>query len=163
MSSTHQLIDQRSIELHRAVAEKIRANPALLEIARLNARRSVTVADRGSSPACADWQDILDSLSKTSSRSSFALRRRRRACDNQPPSREFFPTMNDGPSCALFPPMNRRQLEHVIRAAVAVIDRRAIYVFGSQAVLGQFPDAPPVLLVSDEADIVPVGAPTLLM
>jgi hypothetical protein len=35
----HQRIDQRSLALHRAIAEKLRANPALIEIARDNLDR----------------------------------------------------------------------------------------------------------------------------
>jgi hypothetical protein len=51
--------------------------------------------------------------------------------------------------------MTRAQLEHIIRAAAAVSDDREIVVIGSQAVLGQFPDAPPEMLVSMEADVFP--------
>lgn len=55
--------------------------------------------------------------------------------------------------------MNRRQLEHVIRAAAATADVRDIVVIGSQAILGAFPDAPPELLESMEADVFPLDAP----
>lgn len=51
--------------------------------------------------------------------------------------------------------MNRRQLEHLIRAAGDIADDDEIIVVGSQAILGQFPDAPEDLLVSDEADLYP--------
>jgi hypothetical protein len=51
--------------------------------------------------------------------------------------------------------MTRAQLEHIIRAAAAVSDDDEIVVIGSQAVLGQFPDAPPEMLVSVEADVFP--------
>jgi hypothetical protein len=51
--------------------------------------------------------------------------------------------------------MTRAQLEHVIRAAATIADDDEIVVLGSQAVLGQFPDAPAELLVSDEADVYP--------
>jgi hypothetical protein len=49
--------------------------------------------------------------------------------------------------------MNRQQLEHVLRAAAAISGVERWVVRGSQAVLGQFPDAPPELLVSDEVDM----------
>ena len=49
--------------------------------------------------------------------------------------------------------MNRAALEHILRAAAAVADEQEIVVIGSQAVLGQFPDAPAALLVSIEADV----------
>jgi hypothetical protein len=51
--------------------------------------------------------------------------------------------------------MTRAQLEHVIRAAGAIADSQDVVVIGSQAVLGQFPDAPRELLVSNEADVFP--------
>jgi hypothetical protein len=49
--------------------------------------------------------------------------------------------------------MQRSQLEHVIRAAAGITGATEIVVIGSQAVLGQFPDAPADLLVSIEADV----------
>ncbi len=49
--------------------------------------------------------------------------------------------------------MQRPQLEHVIRAAAGITGATEIVVIGSQAVLGQFPDAPADLLVSIEADV----------
>jgi hypothetical protein len=55
--------------------------------------------------------------------------------------------------------MNRSQLEHVLRAAAAITDEPEIVVVGSQAVLGQFPQAPAELLVSIEADVFPRFAP----
>jgi hypothetical protein len=55
--------------------------------------------------------------------------------------------------------MTRAQLEHVIRAAAAVSDDHEIVVIGSQAVLGQFPDAPSEMLVSMEAEVFPRHRP----
>lgn len=49
--------------------------------------------------------------------------------------------------------MKRHQLEHVIRAAGAVTDSREVIVIGSQAILAAIPDAPALLLVSEEADL----------
>jgi hypothetical protein len=49
--------------------------------------------------------------------------------------------------------MQRAQLEHIIRAAAGITGAAEIVVIGSQAVLGQFPDAPADLLVSIEADV----------
>ena len=51
--------------------------------------------------------------------------------------------------------MTRAQLEHLIRAAATIADDDEIIVIGSQAVLGQFPQAPPTLLVSIGADLYP--------
>jgi len=55
--------------------------------------------------------------------------------------------------------MTRSELEHLIRAAGAIADDREIVVIGSQSVLGQFPDAPAVLLTSMEADVYPRNRP----
>jgi dihydrofolate reductase len=51
--------------------------------------------------------------------------------------------------------MKRSQLEHIIRAAATVADDDELIIIGSQAVLGQFPDAPDELCVSNEADVFP--------
>jgi hypothetical protein len=51
--------------------------------------------------------------------------------------------------------MTRTQLEHIIRAAGTIADDDDVVVIGSQAILGEFPDAPGELLVSDEADVFP--------
>jgi hypothetical protein len=51
--------------------------------------------------------------------------------------------------------MTRAELEHIIRAAGTIADVNDIVVIGSQAVLGQFPNAPAELLVSSEADVYP--------
>ncbi|MHB8876035.1 MAG: DUF6036 family nucleotidyltransferase [Myxococcaceae bacterium] len=55
--------------------------------------------------------------------------------------------------------MTRAQLEHVIRAAADIADDDEVVVIGSQAILGQFPDAPPELLRSVEADVFPKNHP----
>ena len=51
--------------------------------------------------------------------------------------------------------MTRLELEHILRAAATIADDDEIIVIGSQAILGQFPHAPPELLVSNEADVYP--------
>lgn len=55
--------------------------------------------------------------------------------------------------------MKRFELEHLIRAAGRIARDREIVVIGSQAVLGQFPDAPAALLASMEADVYPRNHP----
>jgi len=55
--------------------------------------------------------------------------------------------------------MRRAELEHVIRAAADISDDTEIVIIGSQAVLGQFPDAPAELRVSMEADVFPKNHP----
>lgn len=56
-------------------------------------------------------------------------------------------------------PVKRAQLEHIVRAAGDIADDDEIIVVGSQAILGQYPDAPAELLVSNEADVYPKNKP----
>lgn len=55
--------------------------------------------------------------------------------------------------------MTRSDLEHIIRAAGAIAHDREIVVIGSQSILGEYPDAPPALLASMEADVFPLNHP----
>ncbi len=55
--------------------------------------------------------------------------------------------------------MNRLALEHVIRAASAISRDPNLIVFGSQAILGSYPNAPEELLISVEVDIYPKTKP----
>jgi hypothetical protein len=55
--------------------------------------------------------------------------------------------------------MTRSELEHLIRAAGSIADDPEIVVIGSQSVLGQYPEAPVVLLASMEADLFPSNHP----
>lgn len=54
----HERNDQRSLALHRAIAEKLRSNPALMEIARDNLERWST-AVRHSQPYWDAWREVL--------------------------------------------------------------------------------------------------------
>jgi hypothetical protein len=53
--------------------------------------------------------------------------------------------------------VTRAQLEHTIRAAGSIADDNDVVVIGSQAILGEFPNAPVELLVSNEADVYPLA------
>lgn len=55
--------------------------------------------------------------------------------------------------------MTRSELEHIIRAAGAVAIETRLIIIGSQAILAQFPDAPPSLRQSMEADVIVVDHP----
>jgi Nucleotidyltransferase of unknown function (DUF6036) len=57
--------------------------------------------------------------------------------------------------------MTSAQLEHLIRAASQISGDDELIIIGSQAVLGQYPRAPDVLLVSVEADLFPKNKPEL--
>ena len=56
--------------------------------------------------------------------------------------------------------MTREQLEHLIRAAAAITDDDAIVVIGTQAILGQFPEAPASMRASMEADLPSAATPS---
>ena len=49
--------------------------------------------------------------------------------------------------------MTREQLEHILRAASAITGADRLVIIGSQAILGQYPDAPRELLASMEVDV----------
>jgi hypothetical protein len=55
--------------------------------------------------------------------------------------------------------MQRLELEHLIRASGQISGDDEIIIIGSQAILGQFPDAPVRLLASMEADLYPKNNP----
>ncbi|RJQ51527.1 MAG: hypothetical protein C4530_19975 [Desulfobacteraceae bacterium] len=55
--------------------------------------------------------------------------------------------------------MTRDQLEHAIRAACDVSGDTELWIFGSQAILGEFPNAPESLRASLEVDIQPKNCP----
>ncbi len=55
----HQRIDRRSLELHRAIAAKLRVHPELLGIARDNLARWTAGGSR-SQPYWDAWREILD-------------------------------------------------------------------------------------------------------
>ena len=55
--------------------------------------------------------------------------------------------------------MNRKQLEHVLRAAGDIADDDELIVIGSQSILGAVPNAPDSLRVSMEVDLYPKNKP----
>jgi hypothetical protein len=57
--------------------------------------------------------------------------------------------------------MNRKELEHLIRAASAITNEYEIMVVGSQSILGSVPEAPDFLLSTMEADVFPLKRPDL--
>jgi hypothetical protein len=55
--------------------------------------------------------------------------------------------------------MTRDELEHAIRAACDVAEETELWVLGSQAILGEHPDAPKALRQSVEVDVSPKNRP----
>ena len=58
--------------------------------------------------------------------------------------------------------MTREELEHAIRAACDVAEDTELWVFGSQSILAQFPDAPESLRFSIEVDVDPRNRPEMV-
>jgi hypothetical protein len=58
--------------------------------------------------------------------------------------------------------MDREQLEHAIRAACNISEDDELYIFGSQAILGQYPDAAQSLRRSIEVDVSPKNKPEMV-
>ncbi|MBI2402192.1 MAG: hypothetical protein HYV20_05555 [Gemmatimonadetes bacterium] len=58
--------------------------------------------------------------------------------------------------------MTRDQLEHAIRAACDVVGDAELWVFGSQSILAQYPDASEALRMSVEVDVDPKNRPELV-
>ncbi|MGO8927093.1 MAG: hypothetical protein ACLQU3_09420 [Limisphaerales bacterium] len=56
---THEWIDQRSLALDLAIAEKLRAQPALLGRARLTLERWLQQREPLAPPVLREWQEIL--------------------------------------------------------------------------------------------------------
>ncbi|MBC7460352.1 MAG: hypothetical protein H7287_03220, partial [Thermoleophilia bacterium] len=57
--------------------------------------------------------------------------------------------------------MRRDQLEHVLRAAMALSDQQDFVVIGSQAILGSVAAPPAEIMTSIEADLYPRDRPDL--
>ncbi|MBI3982063.1 MAG: hypothetical protein HY337_04070 [Gemmatimonadetes bacterium] len=58
--------------------------------------------------------------------------------------------------------MTREELEHAIRAACDVVGDAELWVFGSQSILGQHPEAPEPVRLSMEVDVDPKNRPELV-
>ncbi len=56
----HRLIDERSLAFHRLVAEKLRADPGLLDLARANLCRWEASASPRVRPVLAEWRALID-------------------------------------------------------------------------------------------------------
>ena len=55
--------------------------------------------------------------------------------------------------------MQRKELEHVIRAAGSIAEADELIILDSMAILGAYPDAPEELLISREVDTYPAAVP----
>lgn len=57
---THQQLDQRSLALHRLIADKIRQDPRLLEKPRQTLARWRKVVSQNAQPYLNDWQQLME-------------------------------------------------------------------------------------------------------
>ncbi len=57
---THQEIDQRSLMLHRFVADKMRRDPTLFSVAKATLTRWRATGGAASQPYLAQWQALVD-------------------------------------------------------------------------------------------------------
>lgn len=57
---THQDLDRRSLEMHRLVVEKIRANPELFDRARRTLARWRIIVHSASQPYLIEWEKLMD-------------------------------------------------------------------------------------------------------
>jgi hypothetical protein len=55
--------------------------------------------------------------------------------------------------------MKRQDFNHVIAAAAEIVGDDEIVVIGSQAILGEYPEAPASLTTSIEVDVYPLSDP----
>ena len=56
----HELLDQRSLALHRVIVARLRANPALIKTAKSNLERWLRTCSEGVRPSLEKWQIVLD-------------------------------------------------------------------------------------------------------
>lgn len=56
----HDWVDERSRALHEAIAQKIRRDPALLDLAKNNITRWLENADRAVQPALQKWKTFIE-------------------------------------------------------------------------------------------------------
>ncbi len=150
----HANIDQVSLALARRVAERLRRQPGLIDLARANLERwSRQNASAASLLRCyAEWQNILSRPVEDICELLCPKRKRRSGSGKILHLPASSHRRKSGPlkrPCA----MRRQQLEHIIRAAAGITGATEFVILGSQAVLGQFPQAPDELLVSIEADV----------
>ncbi len=108
--SDHSRVDERSLAMHRLIAMKVLADPALLDKARENLRRWQK-NDGGPTLTLSEWENILsgpiDQVAQFLAEPSERATRLRQSS----PSQVFSLRQSARLS------MNRIQLEHIIRAA----------------------------------------------
>jgi hypothetical protein len=103
--SDHIRLDERSLALHRLIAEKVRADPALLDKARENLRRWQGTTG---GPSLAEWRQILSG--PVDQVAQFLVERSQKATR----LRQSSPFPGILTEDERRPSMNRLQLEHII-------------------------------------------------
>ena len=150
--SDHNRLDERSLAMHQLIAQKVLADPALLDKARENVRRWQKTEG---SPmlALSEWENILSG--PAAEVAEFLVQRSEKATRLRQSSP--FTGILTEPGAKEF--MNRSQLEHIIRAASEISGDAEIVVIGSQAIHVQPIRLPPIAFQSMEADVYPRNHP----
>jgi hypothetical protein len=159
----HAVAEETSLALHRAVADRLRADPSLVERAR---RRVEGWLSEGTvaRPYAEAWREVLAGPVEDVARFLEDPGDRARQLRQSSPfagvlnARTRWAIWRQGPS-KRHSTVNRPQLEHVIRAAATIADDDEIVVIGSQAILGRHADAPGELLLSMDVDLYPRNHP----
>ncbi len=167
----HARIDARSLALDALAAHRLRRRPELLRAAKENLRRWRRACHPNVRATLTEWQWVVDAgmdavLGVLAGEDERSVRLRQSSpfvgeeiisrAERGRLLRRFAPERQNS-----YPvkPMDRLALEHLIRASGGNADDTHIVIIGSQAILGQFPDAPEELLVSIEADVYPKHKP----
>ncbi len=167
----HARIDARSLALGRLAARRLRERPELVRVADENLRRWQHTCHPNARATLTEWREVVNAgLDSTLGVLTGEDERSARLRQSSPFAGEEVITRQErnlllkqfAPGGLNFPPakpMNRHALEHIIRASGGNADDTHIVIVGSQAILGQYPDAPRELLISVEADVYPKHKP----
>jgi len=148
---------------------KLGADPGLAAIAADRVQRRAEAASAGERQELTEWARLLSTLSTAQlrrflvedSERATRLRQSLPALQLLSPTEREAVLQSESAQRSLRPsasPVTRAELEHAIRAACDVAGDDEVFVFGSQAILGQYPNAHEALRQSAEADISPVRA-----
>ncbi len=145
----HSLQDKVGLELAIRIQEALPEHPEWLEEARTNLDRwSARNSSAASLLRCyAEWRELLERPVPEICAVLIADTEEGRRLRQNSPFVGMLPPAASGRSRTGYA-MQRPHLEHLIRASAAITGAREFIVVGSQAVLGQFPDAPEEMLVS---------------
>jgi hypothetical protein len=160
-------IEQRSLAMHRLIADKIRRDPALFEHVFSNLNRWKTLVSANTQPYLKKWERLANlgiepclAVATEDSERAATLRQ------SSPFSgilshKERFAFFAGGQESVDGKAVHRAELEHIIRVAATITNEYEFVIVGRQAILASFPDAPEALLASISVDLFPLHHPEL--